>query len=53
MRIDIRPGDAAWQQAEPLFAAVPPEVRATLSWAYVVFAHAQQRVLVWNDTESG
>ena len=37
-------------QGEPLFAAVwPPEVRATLSWAHVVFAHAQQRVLVWND----
>ena len=50
MRIEIRPGDADWQQAEPLFAAVwPPEVRATLSWAHVVFAHAQQRVLVWND----
>jgi len=50
MRIEIRPGDAAWRQAQPLFAAVwPPEVLATLSWGRVVFTHAQQRVLVGND----
>ena len=49
MHIEIRPGDSAWQQAQPLFAAVwPPEVLATLSWGRVVFAHAQQRVLVSN-----
>ena len=49
MHIKIRPGDSAWQQAQPLFAAVwPPEVLATLSWGRVVFAHAQQRVLVSN-----
>lgn len=52
MRIEIRPGDAAWPQAKPLFAAVwPPEVRTTLSWAHVVFANAQQRVLAWNDAD--
>lgn len=52
MRIEIHPGDSAWQQAEPLFAAVwPPQLRATFSWADVVFAQAAQRVLVWNDTD--
>jgi predicted acetyltransferase len=50
VRIEIRPGDAALEQAAPLFAAVwPPEVRATFSWAHVVWANAEQRVLVWND----
>src|SRR5579863_116903 len=49
-RIEIRPGDAAWELAEPLFRAVwPPQVLATFSWAHVVWAHAQRRVLVWNE----
>jgi aminoglycoside 2'-N-acetyltransferase I len=48
-RVEIRPGDAAWEQAGPLFDAVwPPEVYATFSWAHVVCANAEQRVLVWN-----
>jgi aminoglycoside 2'-N-acetyltransferase I len=42
MRIEIRPGDAAWEQAAPLFSAVwPPEQRATFSWAHVVWANAE------------
>lgn len=50
MRIEIRPGDAAWEQAAPLFSAVwPPELRATFSWAHVVWANAERRVLVWSD----
>jgi aminoglycoside 2'-N-acetyltransferase I len=48
-RVEIRPGEAAWEQASPLFDAVwPPEVYATFSWAHVVWAHAELRVLVWN-----
>lgn len=50
MRIEIRPGDTAWELAAPLFAAVwPPELRATFSWAHVVWANAERRVLVWSD----
>ena len=49
-RLETRPGDVAWTDARPLFAAVwPPEVLATLPWGHVVFARAQQRVLAWND----
>lgn len=50
VRIEVQPGDAAWEVARPLFNAVwPPEVRATFSWAHVVWANAERRVLVWND----
>ena len=49
-RIAIRPGDAAWEEASPLFDAVwPAKLRATFSWAHVVWANAEERVLVWND----
>jgi hypothetical protein len=48
--MEIHPGDAAWPLAEPLVAAAwPPEVRATASWSNVVWAPAQQHLLVWND----
>lgn len=48
-RIEVRPGDAAWEQARPLFDEVwPADVRATFSWAHVVWAHAEWRVLAWN-----
>jgi aminoglycoside 2'-N-acetyltransferase I len=49
-RIEIRPGDAAWEEASPLFDVVwPAQLRATFSWAHVVWANAEQRVLVWDD----
>jgi aminoglycoside 2'-N-acetyltransferase I len=49
-RIEIRPGDEAWNDASPLFDLVwPAELRATFSWAHVVWAHSERRVLVWND----
>jgi aminoglycoside 2'-N-acetyltransferase I len=48
-RVEVRPADASWQEARPLFDAVwPAELRATFSWAHVVWANAQRRVLVWN-----
>jgi hypothetical protein len=51
-RIEIRPGDASWEQAAPLFHAVwPPQVWATFSWAHVVWANAERRILVWNDAD--
>jgi len=50
VRIEIRPGDAAWEQASRLFDAVwPAKLRATFSWAHVVWANAERRVLVWNE----
>jgi aminoglycoside 2'-N-acetyltransferase I len=49
-RIEIRPGEAAWSDARPLFEAVwPAQLRATFSWAHVVWANAERRVLAWND----
>jgi aminoglycoside 2'-N-acetyltransferase I len=51
-RIEIRPGDAAWEEARPLFDAVwPAQLRATFSWAHVVWANAERRLLVWNDRD--
>jgi len=51
-RIETRPGDASWEQARPLFEAVwPAELRATFSWAHVVWANAEQRILVWNHAD--
>jgi aminoglycoside 2'-N-acetyltransferase I len=48
-RLETLPGDASWEQARPLFEAVwPPALLATFSWAHVVWANAQRRVLVWN-----
>jgi len=52
IEIEILSGDASWSTAAPLFNAVwPPEVVATLPWAKVVFAHAELRVLVEDETE--
>ncbi len=49
IQIAIEPGDAAWEQAAPLFAAVwPPELRATFSWAHVIWANAERRGMVRN-----
>lgn len=52
MRIDIRPGDAAWEVAGPLLNAVwPPDLVASLPWGDLVTAHADVRVLVTHDGE--
>jgi aminoglycoside 2'-N-acetyltransferase I len=52
IEIDILNGDAAWPIAKPLFDAVwPPEVVARLPWANIMFAHAELRVLVQDETE--
>jgi aminoglycoside 2'-N-acetyltransferase I len=52
VRIDIRPGDAAWEVAGPLLHAVwPPETVATLPWGHLATAHADRRVLVTQDRE--
>ena len=50
MRIDIRPGDAAWEVAGPLLNAVwPPDLVASLPWGHLATAHADHRVLVIDD----
>ena len=52
MRIDIKPGDAAWEVAGPLLNAVwPPDLVATLPWGHLATAHADFRVLVTHDGE--
>ena len=52
IEIDVLNGDASWPLAKPLFDAVwPPEVVAKLPWAGIVFAHAELRVLVQDETE--
>ena len=52
MRIDIRPGDAAWEVAGPLLNAVwPPDLVATLPWGHLKTAHADFRVLITQDGE--
>src|SRR5580698_5307880 len=52
IEIDVLNGDTSWPLAEPLFNAVwPPEVVAKLSWADLVFAHAELRVLVQAEPE--
>jgi aminoglycoside 2'-N-acetyltransferase I len=51
-RIEVVPGDSGWPQAEPLLGAVwPPEVVATLPWREVVWAHANYRVLMFDDSD--
>jgi aminoglycoside 2'-N-acetyltransferase I len=51
-RIEVVTGDSGWPQAEPLLASVwPPEVVATLPWREVVWAHANYRVLMFDDSD--
>jgi aminoglycoside 2'-N-acetyltransferase I len=51
IEIEVLNGDASWPLAEPLLAAVwPPEVVERLAWAGVVFAHADLRVLIQDET---
>src|ERR1700729_3014695 len=52
IEIEVLNGDASWPQAEPQNNAVwPPEVVAKLPWAAIVFAHAELRVLVQDESE--
>ena len=52
IEIDVLNGNESWPMAQPLFNAVwPPEVVAKLPWAGIVFAHADLRVLVEDETE--
>jgi aminoglycoside 2'-N-acetyltransferase I len=53
IEIEVLNGNASWPLAEPLFNAVwPPDVVAGLPWAGIVFAHAELRVLVLDETEN-
>jgi len=52
IEIEILTGNTSWPSAKPLLERVwPDEVRRTLSWGHIVFAHADLRVLVENDGE--
>lgn len=52
IEIEVLNGDASWRLAEPLYNAVwPPDVVAKLPWAGIVFAHADLRVLVRDESE--
>jgi len=49
--IAIVTGDEGWQRAAPLLASAwRPEIVVTLPWRNVVWARADRRVLVFNDT---
>lgn len=52
MRIDISPGDPSWEAAEKLLDGIvwPPHVMATIVWRDLVWAHADRRVMVREDT---
>src|SRR5260370_5902253 len=51
IEIDVLNGDASWPLAEPLFNAVwPPHVVEKLPWAGIVFAHAELRALVQDES---
>src|SRR3974390_1031203 len=52
IEIDILNGEAARVEAEPLYNAIrPTEVVAKLPWVGIVFAHADLRVLVRDETD--
>lgn len=52
IEIEILSGDASWPVAAPLYNVVwLPEVLATLPWANTVFAHAELRILVQDETQ--
>ena len=52
MRIDISPGNSSWEAVETLVDEVvwPPHVVETLVWRDVAWAHADQRVIIRDDT---
>jgi aminoglycoside 2'-N-acetyltransferase I len=52
IEIDVLNGTTSWPAAKPLFDAIwPPEVIATLPWAGIVFAKAEWRVFIQDETE--
>ena len=51
IEIDVLNGNSSWPMAKPLFDAIwPPEIIAKLSWAGVMFANAELRVLLQDET---
>src|SRR5258705_734892 len=52
IEIDVLNGSASWPLAEPLFKAIwPPHVVEKLPWAGIVFANAELRALVQDESE--
>jgi predicted acetyltransferase len=52
IEIDVLNGEESWALADPLLEAVwPPHAVEKLPWADVVFAHADLRVLVQDETQ--
>jgi aminoglycoside 2'-N-acetyltransferase I len=52
MRVELRGGDETWAIAEPLMELVyPPEIMATIVWRDVTWAHADERVLVYDEEQ--
>jgi aminoglycoside 2'-N-acetyltransferase I len=50
MRVELSGGDQSWAIAEPLVALIyPPEIMATIVWRDVTWAHADERVLVYDE----
>jgi aminoglycoside 2'-N-acetyltransferase I len=50
MRVELGGGDETWAIAEPLSELVyPPEIMATIVWRDVTWAHADERVLVYDE----
>lgn len=50
MRIEVLGGEEGWPIVETLDREVyPPEVMASVIWKHVVWAHADKRVVVWDD----
>jgi aminoglycoside 2'-N-acetyltransferase I len=50
MRVELCGGDESWAVAEPLVDLVyPPEIMATIVWRDITWAHADERVLVYDE----
>lgn len=53
MRVEIHDAKTAWPLVEPLDRAVyTPEEMARVPWRDVVWAHADKRVLLWDDSDA-
>jgi len=50
MRIEVLDGEEGWPVVEALDREVyPPEYMATVIWKHVVWAHADKRVVAWDE----
>lgn len=50
MRVEVLDGKEGWPVVEALDREVyPPEVMATVVWKHIVWAHADRRVVVWDE----